>query len=52
MEGGKTKRKLTTYNIFVKKYMAQHKGEDVRQSIKKAAGEWKKLSEAEKAKYK
>lgn len=53
MEGGKKKRKPSSYNIFVKKYMDKHKGEHpVTKLIKNAAAEWRKLSDAEKKKFK
>lgn len=52
-EGGK-KRKPSAYNNFVKKYMKSHlkEGEKVTSVMKKAAAEWRKLSDAEKKKFK
>lgn len=46
------KRKPSPYINFMKKFFQQHKGEDVKEVMKKGAKEWKKLSDAEKAKFK
>ncbi len=53
IEGGK-KRKPTTYNNFVKKFMKDHKkdGDPVTKLISRAAAEWRKLTDAEKKKFK
>jgi hypothetical protein len=61
MNGGKKrksakkgKRKPSAYNNFVKKYMHKHmKGEkgEVTKLMKKAAAEWRSLSDAEKKKH-
>ncbi len=46
------KRKLSSYNKFVKQFMAKQKGTGpATELIKKAAAEWRKLTDAEKKKY-
>lgn len=46
------KRKPTPYIKFMKKYFANHKGQDVTKVVKQGAAEWRKMSQAEKNKYK
>lgn len=46
------KRKPTPYINFMKNFFKKHKGEDVKKVVKMGAAEWRKLSDAEKKKYK
>jgi hypothetical protein len=41
MEGGARKRKLSTYNKFVMKYAAQHRGKTGKSLIRSAARAWR-----------
>ena len=52
--GGKKKRPLSAYNKFVKKCSATPEGKtrSGKDMMKYCAAQWKKLSDAEKAKFK